>query len=227
MFGATVNHTGPDPFPLSPRVSVTHVAPPSTSVRHGQYVVTWNSPVPPSGPKLALVALNSTVHPRSCKAVNVCPATPIFPSRASYTLGATVNCTAPAPAPLVPEVIASQLSWLTADHWHPADVLTATDEAAPDFGNDCDVGEMLYEQPDAWLIVTDRPATVSVPDRAGPPLAGVTTCTVPDPLPVAPAVIVTHAALLPADHVQPAAVLTDTLDDPPPKGYESSPGETA
>ena len=51
--------------------------------------------------------------------------------------------------------------------------------------------------------------------RDVPELAATVNATLPGPLPLAPAVIVTHDALLVLDQAQPAAVCTDTLPDPP------------
>ena len=55
------------------------------------------------------------------------------------------------------------------------------------------------------------PATVSVPVRGvGSVLAAAENCTVPLPVPEAPAVIDSHETLAVADHPQPAAVVTST-----------------
>jgi hypothetical protein len=48
--------------------------------------------------------------------------------------------------------------------------------------------------PGDCVTVIVRPATTSVPDRAGPSLAATRTATMPDPLPLAPLVIVIQVA---------------------------------
>ena len=63
----------------------------------------------------------------------------------------------------------------------------------------------------AWLTVNVWPATVSVPARGvGSVLAATENCTVPLPVPDAPAVIDSHGTLAVADHAQPAPVVTST-----------------
>jgi hypothetical protein len=51
-------------------------------------------------------------------------------------------------------------------------------------------------------------------------LAVALNATVALPLPVAPAVIVSHVALLTAVHAQPLAVVTETSPDPPAAGSD-------
>ena len=64
--------------------------------------------------------------------------------------------------------------------------------------------------------VTVCPATVSVPDRAAPPVFAATEyVTVPFPLPLAPDVTVMNEALLVAVHAQPEDAVTATVAVPP------------
>jgi len=56
---------------------------------------------------------------------------------------------------------------------------------------------------------------VIVPVRCGPVLAAIENCVAPEPLPLAPEVMVIQAALLAAVHAQPVAVVTLTVPDPP------------
>jgi len=66
------------------------------------------------------------------------------------------------------------------------------------------------------VIVTNWPATVSVPTRVAPvELAATENVTVPLPLPLAPPVTVMNASLLTALHWQPAAPDTATVPGPP------------
>ncbi len=80
------------------------------------------------------------------------------------------------------------------------------------------VSANVHDGPDS-VTVNDFPAIVSVAarDRA---LVLATTLkpTVPDPVPLAPPEIVTHAALLDAVQLQPADVVTVTVPFPPPAG---------
>jgi len=72
----------------------------------------------------------------------------------------------------------------------------------------------------AWVTVTVWPAIVSVALRATLDALAVTLyVTVPFALPLAPAVTVSHAALLVAVHAQPVAAVT--LTEPVPVGAGS------
>ena len=66
-----------------------------------------------------------------------------------------------------------------------------------------------------WEMVNVVPAIDSVALRAAPLLAATVAVTVPEPLPVAPAVMVTKVALLVAVHVQPVPAVTGTVAVPP------------
>ena len=50
--------------------------------------------------------------------------------------------------------------------------------------------------------------------------------TVPLPLPAAPLLMMSHAALLAAVHVHPVGTVTDVVDDPPAEISERAVGET-
>ena len=66
-----------------------------------------------------------------------------------------------------------------------------------------------------WVTVTVWPATVSVPVRWDVEVFAVAlNVTVPLPLPLAPPLMVSHAALLVAVHVQPVAAVTLVAEDP-------------
>ena len=96
--------------------------------------------------------------------------------------------------------------------------MTATVPEPPALVNDWLVGEMLNAQlgAAAWVTVKVCPATVRVADRAEVEVfAAAVKLTVPLPEPLAPAVIVTHPALLAAVHEQPADAVTATLPEPP------------
>jgi hypothetical protein len=65
------------------------------------------------------------------------------------------------------------------------------------------------------VTVNVCPATVRVPVRSAPGLAAIVNATLPLPLPDAPDVMVSHAALLAAVHAHPLAALT-AIDVPAP-----------
>lgn len=63
----------------------------------------------------------------------------------------------------------------------------------------------------AWFTVNVCPPIVRVPVRAIPVLADTFNLTVPFPLPLAPAVMLSHVALLVAVHAHPVDADTPTL----------------
>jgi hypothetical protein len=150
--------------------------------------------------------------------VNVVPATVSVAVRlAAPVLAATLKVAAPLPDPL-PEPIVTHAALLEADHAQPAVVVTDAAPDPPALVNDWLVGEMLNAQlgAAAWLTVKVCPATVSVADRVDvEAFAAAVKLTEPLPTSLAPAVIVTHPALLAAVHEQPAVVVTATLPEPP------------
>lgn len=76
------------------------------------------------------------------------------------------------------------------------------------------------------LIVNERPAIVSVAFRAiVPVLAAAVYATVPEPVPLAPLVIVAHVAALVAVQLHPADVVTVTVPLPPLAGSDWLVGE--
>jgi hypothetical protein len=132
-------------------------------------------------------------------------------------LAAIVKLTVPLPLPLAPAVIVSHEALLVAVHAQPAGAVTATGVPAPPAA------------PAVWLLdaienaqlpacdtVNVCPAMESVPLRAAPVLAAIVKLTVPLPLPLVPAVIVSHVALLVAVHAQPEGADTATGVPAPP-----------
>ena len=68
---------------------------------------------------------------------------------------------------------------------------------------------------------------VAEADRGWLPVFGATAIvTLPFPLPLAPAVIVSHADCSPADHAQPAGAVTVNVAAPPPGGIDRLAGDT-
>src|SRR6478735_11150265 len=124
--------------------------------------------------------------------------------------------TVPLPLPLLPDEIVSQEALLLAVHAQPAPAETLTFAGPPAAGMVSPEGPRPKVQLAAWVTVPLWPAIVSMPVR-GPPGAALN-WTVPLPVPVAPAVMDSHAALLLAVHAQPAAPVTVTLPVPPCAG---------
>jgi hypothetical protein len=138
-----------------------------------------------------------------------------------------VRLTVPLPEPLAPEVTEIHETLLLAVQVQPAPAVTDTVPLPPDAGTDCVSGAIANEQPLPWVTVTVWPATVSVPDRFGPVAAATANVTVPDPLPLAPEVIVIHGCALEAVHAQPAPPLTFTVRVPPEASTLCESGDTS
>jgi hypothetical protein len=132
-------------------------------------------------------------------------------------LDATLKLTVPLPLPLAPDAIVIHVALLVAVHAQPPAVETATGVPAPPaIGKDWLLGLMEVEQFADCVTVNVCPAMVSVPVRAAPVLAAMAKLTVPLPVPLAPDVIVIHAALLAAVQAHPVVVETATGVPAPP-----------
>ena len=104
---------------------------------------------------------------------------------------------------------------LVAVHGQPLVVKTPTD-AEPSFARAfSSVFERAYTQGDACVTVNARPAIVRLVVRTAPVLALTVNATEPFPVPLDPAVTVTHDALLTAVQGQPCSVETATEPVPP------------
>ena len=116
--------------------------------------------------------------------------------------------------PDAPAVIDSHATLAVADHAQPAPSSRPPSPSSLDAPTDCEAADREYEHDAdaaAWLTVNVWPATVSVPARGvGSVLAATENCTVPLPVPDAPAVIDSHETLAVADHAQPCSVVTFT-----------------
>ena len=134
------------------------------------------------------------------------------PLRAAPVFAATLTVTLPLPVPLAPLVIVSQPAFDVAVQAQvDADAVTAIvplPASAPMFAlagaivNVHGAGAAA-----AWLTVKVRPAIEIVPLRALPVFAAALTVTLPLPVPLAPLVIVNHAAFDVAVHEQFAVTL--------------------
>ena len=98
--------------------------------------------------------------------------------------------------------------------------------APPAAGIVVDGAPSVMVQPESWLIVTVRPATSSVPLRAGPELAAVVTSMQPLPLPAGAETIVIHPAAVDAFQAHDGAPLMSMCAGPPAAGAPSVSGDT-
>src|SRR6476620_11257132 len=142
----------------------------------------------------------------------------MVPERATPVLAAAVTLTVPSPLPFAPDAMVSQSVALEAVHAQPAPAVTLTFDDPPAAGIVRLAGANPNEQPLPWVTVKVWPAIMSAAERGPPVVAAALYATVPLPLPLAPEVIVSHAALLVAVQAHPAALVTGTLPVPPPAG---------
>ena len=127
----------------------------------------------------------------------------------------TVNVTLPGPLPL-PGLIAIHDTESVAVHEQPAVVVIVTVAVPPAPAIVTLVGVTEYPQAPACVTVTAVPATVNVPVRDEVDVfAAAAKVVLPEPLPVAPLLIESQAALLVADQVQPVVVVTAEVCEPP------------
>jgi hypothetical protein len=132
------------------------------------------------------------------------------------------------PDPDAPPVIEIHVALSLVVHAHPAGAVTAivfVDAAGP---SDATVGEIAYVHgAPACVTVIVCPAIVIVPVRLlVSALAATLYDTLPFPVPLAPAVMVIHAALLAAVHAHdPALAVTATVPEPPAAVGELAVGE--
>src|SRR4051812_5831520 len=226
VFPAITSCTVPLPDPLFPEeipiqlalLVAVHEQPPGA--------VTPTAIVPPPLAMFCVDADSVNEQPASCVTVNVRSPAVIVPVRDGPLLAAAAYCTDPFPLPVDPAVTVSQLALLAALQPHPSPERTSNLPEVPPDGADAVVGESANVQPCPWLTVTVRPATVSVPERAGPLVAAALMFTVPLPEPLAPDAIVIHDAWLAAVHAHPEPEVTLTLELPPDEATDSVCGAT-
>jgi hypothetical protein len=221
---ATVNSTVPSPDPLSPLVTVTQDV--LLTAVHAQPLpaVMVTDPGPPATGTWVDGAIEN-VHPVSWLTVTVLPAMAAVPLRAGPVLDWMSSWTVPLPDPLAPREIAIQAALLTAVHEHSAAVVTLTVCDPPAAGSPIVSGVTTGLQPASCVTVTVWPPAVIVPLRPPPVLAAAVNCTAPGPVPLPPAVMEIHGALVVAVHAQTPVVPTLTDPDPPPDGTFWAAGE--
>jgi hypothetical protein len=115
------------------------------------------------------------------------------------------------PLPLWPSVIVMKPAFDVAVQAHALGAVTLTECVPPSSSKLREDGSIAKVHSPAWFTVSVWPPTDKVPVRAGPVFAATVKATEPLPLPVAPAVIVSHGSLLDAVHEQPAGAETVVL----------------
>jgi hypothetical protein len=222
VFAAADTVTLPLPVPLPPPATVSQGAFAVAVQAHvAAEAVTATVPVPPSAGMPALAGAIVKVHGGGGAAawftVNVWPAIVSVPLRAGPVLAATLTVTTPLAVPLPPLAIVSHAAFGVAVHAHVA--VTPTVVVPPSAATLASVGriENVHVCVGAgWLTVNVRPPIDTVPLRAGPVLAAAATVTLPFPVPLAPALIVSHGALDVAVHAHDEAdAVTATVPLPP------------
>ena len=191
--------------------------------------VTLTVPPPPAAGTVCCGGLIAKEHPLDCVSVKLWPAIVSVPVRVAPLLASKAYCTVPLPLPEAPlEMVTHGVLVGAAFQLHPSDAVTATDPVPAAADTVWDPGDSENVQPPPWLMVTVRPATVTVPDRALPVFAATVSCTEASPLPLAlEEGTVIHAAFDVAVHRQPPPVFTDTLTVPPPLATFCCVGVTA
>jgi hypothetical protein len=230
VLAAALKLTDPLPLPEAPAVTVIHAA--LLAAVHAQPVgiVTVIDPVPPAVATFcevgAIVAVQTTP---ACVTVKVWPAAVSVPVReAVEVLAAMLKNTVPLPLPLAPAVIVSQAALLAAVQAHPAGIVTANEPLLPSATALSETGAIVAVQlTPACVTVKVWPAIVIVPVRDVVAVVAATlNVTVPAPLPLAPPVMVIHAALLTAVHAHPIVAVTAALPVPPADVGDIVSGET-
>jgi hypothetical protein len=231
VFAAAVKLTEPLPEPVAPAVIVTHPALLAAVHEQPAVVVTATLPDPPAATKFwdAGERLNAQLA-AACVTVKVCPATVNVAERAAVVVfAAAANVTVPLPLPVAPAEMVTHPALLVAVQAHPALVVTSTVPDPPAAANDWLAAEILKAQAaPACVTVNVLPATVNVPVRGVVAVVGAAVkLTDPLPVPLAPALMVNHAALLVADQLHPAPAVTPTLPLPPAAVNDCETGEIA
>jgi hypothetical protein len=217
----------PLPLPLAPPVIDSQLALSAAAQPQPSAVRTSKVPVPPPAGTDADDVAREIVQPCPWFTVKVRPAIVSVPDRDGPVVDATVKLTVPSPLPLAPEVTVIQDALLFAVQAQPAPVVTLVDPFPPPAGTDWLSGDTVNAQPFACEIVTVCPATTSAPERGGPVSAAAAKVTVPEPVPLDPAVIVSQGCVLDALHSHPAVVVTLTARVAPLASTLWESGETS
>jgi hypothetical protein len=225
VFSAMENGTLPLPLPPVEPVSVIQGAFDTAVHAHVDVVVTFTLFVDELAATERVIGATPNVHgPGEVPVwltVKVCPATVNVPVReVGSGLAPTVNCTVAFPELLAPAVIVSHGALLAAVQSHVDGASTVTDRAPP-------VASMARPVADRWNVHADGagagsltvnvcPAMVRLPDLGlEVVLAAALNWTVPLPLPLPPAVMLSHDTLLVAAQPHPVGAVTVTEPAPP------------
>lgn len=138
----------------------------------------------------------------------------------AFAFAAMVYVAVPGPLPVDVEVIQGALA--AEFQLHPGAVFTLIDPLSPAAAALMASGDTVYTQEGAACeTVKVCPPIVRVADRDDPVVfASTVNATLPLPLPLAPDVIVTHAADVEAVQAQPLPAVTATDPDPPPAAID-------
>ena len=214
-------------MPVAPAVTVNQLALLAADHPQPSAVRTSKLPVPPAAGEVEEVVDSENAHPWPWFTVNVRPAIVSVPDRPGPLVDATAILTVPLPFPLPPDVIEIHGALLVALQAQPDGALTETAPVPPPGATDCDSGDIVKVHASPCVTVTVCPATVNVPERAGPAAAATLNDTVPVPFPFAPDAIVIHGWLLDAVHGQPALLVMVATKGPPSAPAATVVGETA
>ena len=206
------------PDPEAPVRTVIHDTPGTAFHAQPDGTLMSTASSSPAARMLCVAGVNVTSHAApACVITKDCPATVnVVDREVLVVFAATEYPTEPLPVPDVAVENVTQLAGLCAVHAQPEPAVMAMLPVPEVDATEALDGEMLYPHPAACVMVTAWPATVSTPERDCE-VAFVATeyDTVPDPVPLAPDVIDIQDTALEAFHVQPAAVVTETLPVPP------------
>jgi hypothetical protein len=122
------------------------------------------------------------------------------------------------PDPLAPFEIVTHGALLAAVHEQSGAVATLTFWAPPAAGAGTVSGVTEALQPVSWLTVNVWPAVVMRPLRAAPGFAPTVNWTVPEPVALAPDVMLIHPTFALAVHPHEPLVVTPNEPDPPAAG---------
>ena len=210
--------TVPLPLPLVVPFSVSQESFDAAVHAQAEVVVTSTLDEPAAAP--AGMVSGETVYEQVTAAaawltVTIWPAIVSVPERGDVSVfWAIVNDTVALPEPLAALVSVIHETLEAAVQPHEDGVVMSTLLAPAAAGAGMVVADSEYEHDTdaaAWLTVNVWPAIVSVPERGDVSvLAATENCTVPLPVPDAPAVTVSHETLATAVHAHPAVVVTST-----------------
>ena len=219
----------PFPEPDAPVSIVIHETP-GTAV-HAQPEATLTLTLPSSPAAAMFWVVGVSVMPQAapaCVITNDCPATVSVAERELLAVfAATLYPIVALPVPDEGVVNVTHDGAFCVFQKHPSPDVTAIVPLLAEAGSDALVGEMAYPHPANCVTVTAWPATVSTPERGDcVGFGSAEYVTVPEPVPLAPFVIVNHDTELDAVQAQPACVVTFTVAVAPAPATDGAVGDT-